>query len=76
MDPRNALRGEVEHFLPEKDIYNFELLVTPETRQVYKDEQLILTDRAGWGFQFDRAVLDEFTVEHFTSSRHISKLIS
>ncbi|WP_421592885.1 mandelate racemase/muconate lactonizing enzyme family protein [Shinella sp. M27] len=58
----------VEHFLLEKDIYNFEHLVSPETRQVYKDGQLILTDRAGWGFQFDRAALDEFTVEHFMSS--------
>ncbi len=58
----------VEHFLLEKDIYNFELLVTPETRQLYKDGQLILTDRAGWGFEFERAVLDEFTVEQFLSS--------
>lgn len=58
----------VEHFLLEKDIYNFELLVTPETRQVYEGGQLVLSDRAGWGFEFDRQTLDEFTVEHFLSS--------
>lgn len=57
----------VEHFLLEKDIYNFELLVTAQTRQTYEDGQLILTDRPGWGFDLDKNAIGRFTAAHFVS---------
>lgn len=56
----------VEHFLLDKDIYNFELLVTSETRQNYRNGQLVLKDRPGWGFDLDRKVIGQLTVEHYT----------
>ncbi|MGO3147882.1 MAG: mandelate racemase/muconate lactonizing enzyme family protein [Leucobacter sp.] len=52
----------VEHFLLEKDIYNFEQLVTRETRQQYVDGKLVLLDIPGIGFEFDEASLERFTV--------------
>lgn len=55
----------VEHFLLEKDIYNFELLVASETRQNYRNGQLVLTDRPGWGFDLDSKAIGKFTVEHY-----------
>ncbi|MCV3738635.1 mandelate racemase/muconate lactonizing enzyme family protein [Rhizobium sp. TRM96647] len=55
----------VEHFLLDKDIYNFEVLVTSETRQTYRNGELVLTDRPGWGFDLDHKVIGELTVEHF-----------
>ena len=52
----------MEHFTLEKDIYNFERLVTPETRMVAEDGAVLVSDRPGLGFEFDEAVVQEFTV--------------
>ena len=52
----------VEHFLLEKDIYNFEQLVTPETRQQYQEGTLLLRDTPGIGFEFDEVALERFAV--------------
>ena len=52
----------VEHFTLEKDVYNFERLVTPETRMVAEDGSVLVSDRPGLGFEFDEAVVQEFTV--------------
>ncbi|MBG6185577.1 L-alanine-DL-glutamate epimerase-like enolase superfamily enzyme [Arthrobacter sp. CAN_A214] len=43
----------VEHFLLEKDIYNFENLLTEETRLQYADGHVILNSRPGIGIEFD-----------------------
>lgn len=50
----------IEHFDLAKDIYNFELLVTPETRLEVSDGHALLSDRPGLGF-----VLDEDAVQRF-----------
>jgi L-alanine-DL-glutamate epimerase-like enolase superfamily enzyme len=47
----------LEHFSLDKDIYNFELLVTPETRLVIEDGAARLSDRPGLGFEFDEEVV-------------------
>lgn len=52
----------VEHFRLDKDIYNFELLVTPETRLETKDGQLLLSPRPGLGFEFDWQAVDRFAI--------------
>lgn len=57
----------VEHFLLEKDIYNFEILVTSETRLKYADGALLLGTNAGWGFELDSEKVDAFTVERYGS---------
>jgi len=53
----------VEHFALEKDIYNFETLVTPETRTEVRDGTLIVPDRPGLGIEFDPAQVRKFTVD-------------
>jgi L-alanine-DL-glutamate epimerase-like enolase superfamily enzyme len=53
----------VEHFALEKDIYNFEALITPETRTEVRDGRLIVPDRPGLGIEFDPAQVQKFTVE-------------
>jgi L-alanine-DL-glutamate epimerase-like enolase superfamily enzyme len=53
----------VEHFALEKDIYNFETLVTPETRVQVRDGQLIVPGRPGLGIEFDPAQVQKFTVD-------------
>jgi L-alanine-DL-glutamate epimerase-like enolase superfamily enzyme len=53
----------VEHFALEKDIYNFETLVTPETRIQVRDGQLIVPGRPGLGIEFDPAQVQKFTVD-------------
>jgi L-alanine-DL-glutamate epimerase-like enolase superfamily enzyme len=53
----------VEHFALEKDIYNFEALITPETRTEVRDGKLIVPDRPGLGIEFDPAQVQKFTVE-------------
>jgi L-alanine-DL-glutamate epimerase-like enolase superfamily enzyme len=45
----------------EKDIYNFERLLTPESRLRVGDGCVILSDRPGIGITFDREVVDRFT---------------
>lgn len=39
----------VEHFALDKDIYNFELLLTPESRMEVKDGHVLVPDRPGLG---------------------------
>ena len=51
----------VEHFLLEKDIYNFEKLVTEETRLRYADNTVILGERPGIGIEFDEDAIAYFT---------------
>jgi L-alanine-DL-glutamate epimerase-like enolase superfamily enzyme len=53
----------VEHFALEKDIYNFETLVTPETRIQVRDGRLIVPGRPGLGIEFDPAQVQKFTVD-------------
>jgi L-alanine-DL-glutamate epimerase-like enolase superfamily enzyme len=59
----------VEHFALEKDIYNFELLVTKDTRLVAKDGQVFVPDRPGIGITLDPASLEEYAL---TDERHAS----
>jgi L-alanine-DL-glutamate epimerase-like enolase superfamily enzyme len=53
----------VEHFALEKDIYNFETLVTPQTRLQVRDGTLSVPDRPGLGIEFDPAQVQKFTVD-------------
>ncbi len=43
----------VEHFLLEKDIYNFELLMTAGSRLGFGDGHVLLSDRPGIGVELD-----------------------
>ena len=43
----------VEYFALEQDIYNFERLLTPETRLKIEDGRIPLSDRPGLGMDFD-----------------------
>lgn len=52
----------VEHFALEKDIYNFERLLTPETRLAVAGGCVLLNDRPGIGIELDRSAVDRFTV--------------
>jgi L-alanine-DL-glutamate epimerase-like enolase superfamily enzyme len=52
----------VEHFALEKDIYNFELLVTEDTRLVAKNGQVFVPDRPGIGITLDPARLEEYAL--------------
>jgi L-alanine-DL-glutamate epimerase-like enolase superfamily enzyme len=52
----------VEHFALEKDIYNFERLLTPESRLPVGDGNVLLSDRPGIGITLDREVVDSLTV--------------
>jgi L-alanine-DL-glutamate epimerase-like enolase superfamily enzyme len=49
----------IEHFELGKDIYNFERLVTPETRLQVRDGAAHLTSRSGLGIELDEAVIEE-----------------
>jgi L-alanine-DL-glutamate epimerase-like enolase superfamily enzyme len=51
----------VEHFLLEKDIYNFERLLTEETRLRYADNHVFLNERPGIGIEFDEDAIAAFT---------------
>ena len=50
----------VEYFAPEKDIYNFEVLLTPESRLHFGDGQVTLPGRPGLGIEFDDAAVDRY----------------
>jgi len=52
----------VEHFMLEKDVYNFELLVTAATRLKYKDGLVDVPDRPGIGIEFDEQCLKRYQV--------------
>jgi L-alanine-DL-glutamate epimerase-like enolase superfamily enzyme len=51
----------IEHFTLDKDIYNFERLLTPETRLAVADGQVHVGDRPGLGFDIDIDALRRFT---------------
>jgi len=51
----------VEYFELAKDIYNFERLVTPETRLETVDGKVLCPDRPGLGIDFDPEALERFT---------------
>jgi L-alanine-DL-glutamate epimerase-like enolase superfamily enzyme len=50
----------VEHFALEKDIYNFELLLSPESRMAFADGFVHLPDRPGLGFDLDVEALRSY----------------
>lgn len=52
----------IEHFLLEKDIYNFENLLTEESRLQYKDGEVIPRNVPGLGIVFDENKLTEYSV--------------
>lgn len=52
----------VEHFALEKDLYNFELLVTPDTRLGFADGQLLISDRPGIGIEFDPSAIEKYAL--------------
>lgn len=52
----------VEHFVLEKDIYNFERLVTPETRMAATDGTVVVPNRPGLGLELDDSLVEQFTV--------------
>lgn len=51
----------VEHFDLEKDIYNFEQLVTEESRMKVREGTVILTDRPGLGLSLAEDVVAEYS---------------
>jgi L-alanine-DL-glutamate epimerase-like enolase superfamily enzyme len=50
----------IEHFDLGKDIYNFERLITPETRLRVQDGAVHLTDRSGIGVEFDEKTVGQY----------------
>ncbi len=50
----------VEHFALEKDIYNFEVLLEPESRLAVADGHVIVPDRPGIGIRFVPDLLERF----------------
>jgi L-alanine-DL-glutamate epimerase-like enolase superfamily enzyme len=52
----------VEYFALEKGIYNFELLLTPETRLEYRDNQVFVPDRPGIGIELDEDAVAKFEI--------------
>jgi L-alanine-DL-glutamate epimerase-like enolase superfamily enzyme len=52
----------VEYFLLEKDIYNFERLVTPSSRLKYKDGLVEVPNRPGIGIDLDQERLKEYRI--------------
>lgn len=47
----------IEHFTLDKDIYNFERLLEPNTRLQVKDGMALVPDRPGLGLEFDQDFL-------------------
>jgi L-alanine-DL-glutamate epimerase-like enolase superfamily enzyme len=52
----------VEHFLLEKDLYNFERLLTASTRLKYKNGVVEVPNRPGIGIEFDQDRLTEYRI--------------
>lgn len=52
----------VEHFTLDKDVYNFELLVTPETRMGVSDGHVLLSDRPGIGISLAEDAVARFAL--------------
>ena len=53
----------VEYFALEQDIYNFERLVTPETRLKIRDGRIPLPQGAGLGIELDAEAVDRLRVD-------------
>ena len=53
----------VEYFALEQDIYNFERLVTPETRLKIKDGRIPLPQGAGIGIELDAQAIDRWRMD-------------
>lgn len=53
----------IEHFELEKDIYNFEQLVTADTRLEARGGTVICPDRPGVGIEFDEEAVMKFELE-------------
>ena len=53
----------VEYFALEQDIYNFERLVTPETRLQIKDGRIPLPAGAGIGMELDAQAIDRWRAD-------------
>jgi L-alanine-DL-glutamate epimerase-like enolase superfamily enzyme len=54
----------IEYFDLADDIYNFEALVTEETRLRVRDGQLVLGDRPGIGIEFDADAVSRHALSH------------
>jgi L-alanine-DL-glutamate epimerase-like enolase superfamily enzyme len=50
----------VEHFVLEKDIYNFELLLTARSRCTFRDGHLLIGDRPGLGIELDPDAVERY----------------
>ncbi|WP_327146054.1 mandelate racemase/muconate lactonizing enzyme family protein [Nocardia sp. NBC_01327] len=50
----------VEYFALEKGIYNFETLLTPETRLRYGGNQIFIPERPGLGIEFDEETVRKY----------------
>jgi L-alanine-DL-glutamate epimerase-like enolase superfamily enzyme len=58
----NALA--IEHFDLDKDIYNFERLLTAETRLQVRDGAVHLSHRPGIGVEFDETAVEEYELSY------------
>ncbi|GAA1964710.1 mandelate racemase/muconate lactonizing enzyme family protein [Amycolatopsis minnesotensis] len=52
----------VEFFALEKGIYNFELLLTPETRLRHRDGRVLVPERPGLGVELDEDAVTKFEI--------------
>ncbi|MCW2793971.1 MAG: mandelate racemase/muconate lactonizing enzyme family protein [Nocardioides sp.] len=52
----------VEHFTLDKDVYNFELLVTPETRMRFADGHVLLSEEPGTGVVLSEDALSRYAL--------------
>jgi L-alanine-DL-glutamate epimerase-like enolase superfamily enzyme len=52
----------IEHFALQKDIYNFERLLTLDSRLVIKDGAAVVPDRPGIGAEFDEVALRAYEI--------------
>lgn len=50
----------VEYFALEKGIYNFEQLLTPDTRLRYESNQVLVPQRPGLGIELDEEVVAKY----------------
>jgi len=50
----------IEHFALDKDIYNFEALLTEETRLAFADGVLQVPQRPGLGIEFDAEAVSRY----------------
>ena len=55
----------VEHFMLEKDIYNFEILLTPDSRMKFSNGEVLVENATGLGLTFDEDKINMFKVADF-----------